>query len=351
MASISSIRTQVLAETETGSAGPLRDIPPGPAKAIQTSPSIGANLRSGPTATGSSAEPATEARRDRSLRLMRRILREPLLHFAVIGLAILLAASAWRTAHDARRIVFTPDDAATLVQRYQLQYGVVPKPDQLEALIQAQIQEDVLYREGVALGIDKNDEVVRRRVAQKAQFLQQDLSAPPEPTAPDLEAYYDAHQAVYADESRTTFRQVFFSPDHDGDEGARRRAQLTLANLSGRPNEAVVGDPLPDPSVPMVLSAGEARQAFGDSEMAHRLADAPVGRWLGPYRSGYGWHLIFVRSREPGRIRPLTAVREQVRTDYLRDSLAAANTRAMSQLMSRYTIVRTDRTQSGSATQ
>ena len=273
---------------------------------------------------------------------LRRFLAEPLLHFAVLALAIFLANSAWREAHDGRRIVVTAPDAEGLVRKYQTQFGVAPTPAQVKALVQAHIEEEALFREGLALGLDKGDEIVRRRVAQKAEFLQQDLSVPPEPSEAALKAYYDAHHAAYAAEDRMAFRHLFFSPDLDGEAAARQRAESALARLAGDPEALVTGDPFPDISPSALSGVSEAVRVFGDSELPRKLGAAPVGRWVGPFRSGYGWHLVLVRSRQAGGVRPFTTVREQVRADALRDAQNRANARSMAKVLSRYVIVRDD---------
>lgn len=273
---------------------------------------------------------------------LRRFLAEPILHFVVLALAIFLANSAWRQAHDSRRIVVTAADAQGLARKYRTQFGIAPSSAQVKALVQAHIEEEALFREGMALGLDKGDEIVRRRIAQKAEFLQQDLAAPPEPSEPSLRAYYDAHRAGYAAEDRMAFRHKFFSPDLDSETVARQRAERALARLAGDPDASVAGDPFPDINPATLASVSEAVRVFGDSDMPRKLSVAPVGRWAGPYRSGYGWHLVLVQSRRPGGVRPFSVVRDQVRVAYLRDARDRANAKSMARVLNRYVIVRED---------
>jgi len=273
---------------------------------------------------------------------LRRFLAEPILHFVILGLAIFLAHDAWRLAHDNRRIVVTAADAAGLARKYQTQFGVPPSPVQVDALVKAHIEEEALFREGMALNLDKGDEIVRRRVAQKAEFLQQDLAALPEPSKAALRAYYDDHRLAYAAEPRMAFRHAFFSPDLYGEAAARQRAERALALLASAPEASVTGDPFPDINPSALSSTSEAVRVFGDSEMPRKLGVAPVGRWVGPYRSGYGWHLVLVQSRQPGGGRPFAVVRDQVRADALRDAQDRANAASMAKVLSRYVIVRED---------
>jgi peptidyl-prolyl cis-trans isomerase C len=272
-----------------------------------------------------------------------RVLSEPLLHFLVLGVLILLAAQAWRTANDERRIVVTDETVAALAGKHRLQYGRPPAPAEQEALVRAWVDEEILYREGRALGLDRDDEIVRRRIAQKVQFLREDLAIPPEPSEAELRAHFAANSARYASPPRTSFRHLYFSPDAVGAERAQARAQSALARLrAGSSPQAVGADAFPDRDAYVALSPDEAERVFGRSALAQALASAPEGRWTGPLRSGYGWHLVLVQARVPGAPADFAAVREQVRGDYLAAARAAANRRAFDALRDRYTVVRRD---------
>jgi peptidyl-prolyl cis-trans isomerase C len=295
--------------------------------------SVAEKVRTGTKAAAAPGRPAGP---------VRRALREPLLHFLIVGVVIFLAAQAWRGAHDVRRIVVTPERAAELATKYRLQFGSPPTPAQLEGIVQAYIQEEALYREGKAMGLDRDDEIVRRRISQKVEFLQADRGLPAAPTDAQLKSWFDAHGADYATPVRTTFSHLYFSTDAVGEGPARARAAHALEELNaGAPGE-VVADPFPDQNAYTALAEAEAVRLFGDSELAHRLAAAPVGRWSGPYRSGYGWHLVRVDARTPATRARFADVRDQVREDYLHAAQATANTKAMGRLKARYSVVRRD---------
>ena len=281
------------------------------------------------------AEPARATTR------LGRLLGEPLLHFLIIGLLIFLAAQGWRGAHDVRRIVVTPERTAQLATKYRLQFGAPPSPAQLEGLVEAYIQEEALYREGKAMGLDRDDEIVRRRISQKVEFLQQDRGLPAAPSDTELRRYFEAHAAAYASPVRTTFSHLYFSTDAVGEGPARARATHALEELKAGVSE-VGADPFPDLNDYSGLAEAEAVRLFGDSELAHRLSTAPVGQWSGPYRSGYGWHLVRVEARSPAKRADLSDVRDQVREDYLHAAQARANAQALARLKARYTVVRRD---------
>lgn len=277
-------------------------------------------------------------------RVAVRVLREPLLHYFLIGAVILFAAGAWRSVHDLHRIVITPERTAELAGKYRLQFGRDPTPAELQELVADYGDEEMLYREGRALGLDRDDEIVRRRVAQKVRFLRQDLAIPAEPTEAELRRYFRDHAPTYVQPDRVSFRHLYFSPDTAGAAAAKARAEAGLARLAGgeRP-EAIGADAFPDRADYGLVGPTEALRLFGRSELAERLVALPAGQWSGPFRSGYGWHLVQVTERYPGGPGDFARLEETVRGDYLRDVQAQANTRAMDELRARYRIVRKDR--------
>ena len=274
--------------------------------------------------------------------VLARALREPLVHILIVGLVIFLAAQAWRGAHDVRRIVVTPERTAELATKYRLQFGAPPTPAQLEALVEGYVQEEALYREGKAMGLERDDEIVRRRISQKVEFLQADRGLPAPPNDAQLNAYFDAHGVSYATSARTTFGHLYFSTDAVGEGPARARAVHALEELKTGSPPDVGADPFPDQNAYTALAETEAVRLFGDSELAHRLPTAPVGQWSGPDRSGSGWHLVRVDARAPASRARFADVRDQVREDYLHAAQAAANAEALARLKARYTVVRQD---------
>jgi hypothetical protein len=272
-----------------------------------------------------------------------RALSEPLFHFFIIGLILFVAGAQYKRATSEYRIEVTPERVDHLALAYRLQFGATPSPSALEAMIDRWVDEEVLYREGLALKLDRDDEIVRRRIVQKMQFLQQDLQAPAEPTDAQLQAYYDAHQSRYATPAQVTFSHIFFSPDRGGDEAARQRAVAALTGLNDATQRAPDrGDSFPDLYDYSDFGPTQAMRLFGPTPLAQMLFLAPVGQWAGPYRSGYGWHLVYVQSRRPPATPPLSAVRDQVRADEMADDQAAANRRAFAATRARFTVVRED---------
>jgi hypothetical protein len=274
----------------------------------------------------------------------KRILTEPLFHFLVAGLLLFVAGEAWRSHVDTYRIVITPRHVQQLANDYALQFGGQPDPATLDALVTRDVHDEMLMRQGLALGLGKDDEIVRRRIVQKMQFLMQDLDAPPEPTDAQLQAYYNAHAARYVTPPRASFSHIYFSADQGGDEAARARAQAVLRALPDTLTRAPDrGDAFPDLYDFSAYEPEQVERLFGQTPFAKAVFTAPTGHWAGPFKSGYGWHLVYVAARQAPAAPPLASVRDTVRTDYLQDAQDVANQKAFDKLARRFTVVRQDR--------
>ena len=276
-------------------------------------------------------------------RISLSVLKEPLLHFVVAGGLLFAAGQYYQSQTSANRIVLTQPHIAQLGNDYALQFGSQPDRRTLDALIRRDIHDEILYREGLALKLDQDDEIVRRRIVQKMQFLMQDLNPPPEPTNAQLQAYYDAHASKYVTEPRATFSHIYFSSDKGGDDAAQARAKAVLASLSDKVTRAPDhGDSFPDLYDFSAYEPEQVERLFGRTPFSAAVYSVPLDRWAGPFRSGYGWHLIYVDARQ-GRTRPpLAAVRDAVRTDYLEDAQDKANKEAFDRLARKFTVIRED---------
>lgn len=293
---------------------------------------------------GPISRPAISASAKRARAYLLRLLREPLVHFIVVGALLFAAGQIYRSETSSYRIVLTQRHIEQLKHDYALQFGTAPDPRTLDALIRRDIHDEILYREGLSLKLDQDDMIVRRRVVQKMAFLLQDLHPPPEPTTAELAGYYRAHLDRYAIPPRVTFTHVYFSLDGRADAQARARAVLAkLGDVTRAPDR---GDSFPDLYDFSSYEPEQVYRVFGHTPLAAAVYSVPLGHWAGPFRSGYGWHLIYVSVRQGPSHPPLQQVREQVRTDYLQDAQDAANARAFGELVKRYTIVR-DGGQSG----
>jgi peptidyl-prolyl cis-trans isomerase C len=261
------------------------------------------------------------------------MLREPLLHFALAGLVIFLIGRIYQEQTDPHRIMLTPQRTARLARQYALQYGVQPDAATLQKLVAGDVHDEILLREGLELGLDKDDEIVRRRIIQKMQFLLEDLRAPPEPDDARLQAYYRTHLDRYSLPARTTFSHIYFSDNPQRAAGVLQHLSRTSGRAPGS------GDPFPDLYDFSNYDREQVERLFGHGEFTAAVFTTPPGRWVGPFRSTYGWHLLYVQSRQPAAARRFAQARDEVRADYLQQVQHQANDDAFHQLGRKFTIV------------
>jgi parvulin-like peptidyl-prolyl isomerase len=279
--------------------------------------------------------------------LWRRLIREPLVHFVILGAILALAAHAYQVRHDTYRIEVTPARIANLSNKYALQFGSPPDAATLQQIVRDDIHDEILFRQGVALKLDQDDEIVRRRVVQKEQFLLQNLTPPAEPTDAQLQAFYDAHPDRYVAASRATFSHIYFALPQDGrpggDAATEARARAALARIpKGATRAPDLGDPFPDIYDFAAFEPEQAQRLFGKTPLSDAIYTAPLGRWSGPFKSAYGWHLLYVSARAGTARQPLSEIKERVRTDDLQSTQDKANAEAFQKIARRFTIVRSD---------
>jgi peptidyl-prolyl cis-trans isomerase C len=143
---------------------------------------------------------------------MNRLLREPLLHFLLIGLALFTVFQyvqpSREPAPSSKQIQLSLDDLAQLALIFQSQWKREPTAPELERLMDTRVQTEILYREALAMGLDKDDEIVKRRMAQKMQFLAEDAAAARVPTTAELKSWYAKNSDRFAMPSRVSFRHL-----------------------------------------------------------------------------------------------------------------------------------------------
>jgi parvulin-like peptidyl-prolyl isomerase len=272
----------------------------------------------------------------------RRWLREPLLHFLLIGAALFLFFS-WTGGPggpDSDRIVIGSGQVEHLAMGFARTWRRPPTQKELKGLIDEYVREEMATREARSMGLDREDTVIRRRLRQKLEFLVEDAAEAVPPTEAELQAWLDAHPEDYRREPQVAFRHVFLSPDRRGD-AVERDATRILRHLQARGPEADItqlGDSIMLPAELDLAPLTVVSRMFG-AEFASRLADIEPGRWVGPVTSGYGLHLVFVRERLAGRAPELDDVREAVARDLLTSRRKKQLESMYERLLERYDVV------------
>ena len=270
---------------------------------------------------------------------MRRLLREPLLHFLVGGalLFMLYGIVVDEPEFAPDRIVIDEKRVANLAATFQRTWLRPPTRGELDGLVRDFVDEEILYREGLALGLDRDDLVIRRRLRQKMEFLHADLAEQEKPAEAELAAFLSANRERFQEPARLSFRHVFVSPDA-GSPAARHRANELLRKLRAGGSEALVeGDPTLLPRTMMKASESDVASVFGAGFAGDVLALAGDD-WTGPVASSYGLHLVRVDERVPARMPELEQIRRQVEREYETAQRAEANQRFLQEMRERYEV-------------
>jgi hypothetical protein len=250
---------------------------------------------------------------------MSKWLKEPLIHFLLLG-GLIFVAFGWfaEKGSDPGEIFISRGQQENLLNTFSRTWQRPPTPQEFQGLLKDYIRQEIAYRESTAMGLDENDIVIRRRLRQKLELLAEDVASLAAPTEQDLQSYLEDNTAEYMVEPRLTLRQIYFSRDRRG-PSAEQDATDLLRQLNSEaaefdPGES--GDPLPLPSEIDDLREEEIARLFG-SVFTDALSTIEVGRWSGPVESGFGLHLVFIEDRVDAREPALEDVEDAVQRDWL----------------------------------
>ena len=273
-----------------------------------------------------------------------KLLREPLVHFMFIGAVIyalygLFAEPA--VEETDKTIVVTAGELEWMQTSWQKRWNRPPTAQEFDGLIQQFIKETVLYREALTMGLNKHDMVIRRRLAQKLEFLAKDLVALTPPTEDELLAYFDEHQASYQAPTLYTFTQVFFDPDKRGDatlDDAEKVKVTLIAQGDAIDDPGALGDGLMLQNYYPEKDRAEIQKLLG-SGFTETLITLSPGQWHGPVLSGFGVHLVYVNSIDEPPPPVFAEVRERMMDDWKLERGEELNDQFYTSLREQYSIV------------
>jgi hypothetical protein len=284
--------------------------------------------------------------------MLRRLLREPLVHFLAAGALIYLAWGLWgqRGADDTHHIVV---DRAALLQYLQYQAKAFEpgtfgeqldamSPAERQQLIDNYLREEVLYREAKALGLERGDYVMRLRLVQKMGFLLE-TSSDEKPTDAELQQYLDENAALYAVAPSWTFTHVFLDSTERGDAAARREAERILVKLN-KDHAGFNDSPRYTDRFAFLQNYVERTSDYIESQFGHDFMQAleklPVGTgvWQGPLHSDTGWHLVLLTAHTPARAPRVDEIRDRLVDDLKRDRAAQRQEQAIQALIDQYQV-------------
>ncbi len=266
----------------------------------------------------------------------------------VFVLGALLAGVVWAVqgppgnAGNSPEIIISEAEVAHQAARWQKKWGRTPTGEELGKAIDGYVRNEILYREALARGMDREDPRVRMALIQKMQMLAAGQADARGVTEEDLSAFFALRKEQYRIPARVSLIQVFF---RDGTD-SRARAENLLAQFQEQePSEAVLreaGDPLMLEAVHEAVTASDLEKQFGTDFTAEVLS-LPEGKWSGPVRSGYGLHVVKVFDRKPGRIPDLAEVRDKVEGDLQYEARRAAQEQGYQEIAGKYRVAISDR--------
>ena len=273
---------------------------------------------------------------------MKKLIREPFIHFIFLGAAIFLAYHflSARADNQPGKIVITQGDITSMVIGFSRTWQRPPTREELDGLIRDRVREEVYSREAIAMGLDRDDPIIRRRLQQKLAFVTDDVAAVAEPTDAELADYLKAHAAGFGVDRKFTFSQVYLDPSRRREHLAQDANELLIQlRPQGRDVDlSSLGDVFLLEHRFEAAPTTEIAKQFGD-KFAAKLADAPIGQWFGPVESGYGTHLVFVEERTEGRQPELAEVRDAVRREWTNARRLESNEKFFQNLLKHYEVV------------
>jgi parvulin-like peptidyl-prolyl isomerase len=275
-----------------------------------------------------------------------KFFREPLVHFLLIGAGLFLLFG-WRSGPaslpagqnnpQSAKITVTQDDIDQTTATFTKTWQRPPTEEEAKGLVEDLVRNEIYYREALAIGLDRDDGVIRRRMRQKMEFILEDITAQVDPTDEDLRAFMKKHPDSYLVDPHISFLQVYVNTARRG-KNAGTDALEILAKLNAGADPDSVGDPFLLASEVPLSPLWDISKQFGEPFSRKLLALKPAA-WSGPIQSGFGLHLVFVRKHVGGQMAELKEVRETVRRDWMAERQKELKDAAYAKLRERYVVI------------
>jgi hypothetical protein len=278
--------------------------------------------------------------REFAMSFFLRLIRQPLLHFVLIGMAVFAGFHILNKpgpVDDNDQIVVGADVVERLAGQFRSVWQRAPTAEELDGLIESHVREEVLVREALALSLDRNDPVIRQRLSQKMEFLIEGAAGALEPSDRELREYFERDVTRYQQEPQVSFEQVYLGEKLSSQKVSAIRNELE----SGRDPASLGGIRLLPGRQPMA-SRTEIDRTFGKGffDQIHKAVD---GQWTGPIRSGYGVHFVLVTGRRESRLPDFEEVRDAVQKDWMAEKSAALFKGHYERMRAGYSVSRPDK--------
>lgn len=270
--------------------------------------------------------------------MIKKIISEPLVHFVVLG-TILFSAWSWVNPSDAegtdKVIVIDQRRLEHLETLWKAQWKRDPAPEDVAAIIDRHLRQEVFYREALNMGLDKEDDIIRTRLAQKMEAVASDLSILMKaPSETDLRDFYIQRKELFTLPDAFAFEQVLYLPEEAKDADLK----VMLEDLNS--GEEVPKNRINKLSVPntwQLTSANALRNSFGGS-FSNSLTQLPLGKWVGPIRSGLGLHLVKITANQPSQLASYEDIKDYVEQQYQYYAVLDAQKNMFQELLNKYQV-------------
>ncbi|MDX1776310.1 MAG: peptidylprolyl isomerase, partial [Desulfobulbales bacterium] len=273
---------------------------------------------------------------------MQKLLKDPLLHFLLLGALLFLVFELVKSpvGVEENSIIITSGDVEALQANFSRTWQRPPTEKELAGLIEDMVREEMAYREALAMGLDQDDSVIRRRLRMKMELLAEDTADFSPPTDADLREYLAEHRDSFRLQPQVSFMHVYLNSDKRG-AGVEDSARQILAKLSAAGRDVdleSLSDPTMLPKELPLYYVNDIGRLFGE-DFSRQIVGIEPGAWTGPIRSGYGLHLVYVHERIAGRDPDLNEIRQQVEREWSAQQRKKFKEETYKKLRERYTVI------------
>ncbi|MDC9723363.1 MAG: peptidylprolyl isomerase [Urechidicola sp.] len=256
---------------------------------------------------------------------MKKILKEPFLHFIFLGIVLfILYGLVNKNSNSKDTIIINDFDVSALISKWEMQWKRPPTEKELQNLINLNIKQEIFYQEALKMNLDHNDEIIKRRLSQKMKFLSNDIAAMIEPTDEDLKGYYKEHSDKYLTPPSYSLYQITFSPDNRKDNYKDAVETLKQFPNASFDEMKVWGDALPFSYYFEDIDANELGLQLG-SKFPEGLKKVAIKQWAGPVQSGFGVHLVYITEIKAPTLPDFELIKKNIIRDYEYDNQQEIN--------------------------
>lgn len=252
--------------------------------------------------------------------------------FFIIGLFIYLVDIGFNSDQNTKDIFISDQEITSLISAWKSQVGRNPTDDEISRIISNLVEEEILYREALLLGLDREDRIIKRRLAQKITFLKQESMSEP-PSNKDLKDFYTSNKEKYYIQPTHTFKHYFFSAENNSEERSNIAFKKVINN-----NQTIKSDPFFLGKSFSDNNLDEISGNFG-RQFALNFGQVKLNQWVGPFKSSFGHHIVFVIDSKPGYYPEIAQVLKQVEVDLISFNKEAAVSNYIDQIKSEYKVI------------